>query len=45
MQCGQTHTIGQNAEKTPSGSEVGGARIRNLRGFADVVALTTVDAG
>jgi hypothetical protein len=46
MWCAQTKTIGQKAEKkTRSGSEVRGDGKRNLRGFADVVALTTGDAG
>jgi hypothetical protein len=45
MWCAQTKTIGHKAEKSRSGSEVRGDGKRNLRGFADVVALTTGDAG
>jgi hypothetical protein len=45
MRCLGAKIIGQNAEKSGSGSEMRGNGKRNLRGFADVVALTTVDAG
>jgi len=45
MPRGRPTTIGQKAQKSGSGSETRGERKRNLRGFADVVALTTVDAG
>jgi hypothetical protein len=38
MPCGRPTIIGQK-------SEIRGDGKRNLRGFADVVALTTVDAG
>ena len=45
MRCGRANTIGQDAENFGPKSEIRGEGKRNLRGFADVVALTTVDAG
>jgi hypothetical protein len=45
MPRGWPTTIGQKAQKIGVGSETRGDGKRNLRGFADVVALTTGDAG
>jgi hypothetical protein len=38
IRCGDAKIIGQNAEIRGDGK-------RNLRGFADVMGLTTIDAG
>jgi hypothetical protein len=46
IQRGEAKTIGQNAEKFGTGgSEIRSDGRPNLRGFADVVALATIDAG
>jgi hypothetical protein len=46
MRCRRFTTIGQKAQKKiGAGSETRGDGKRNVRGFADVVDVTTGDAG